>query len=154
MKIRDFVSKEVVTVDENKKVIDVAKIMGEKRIGSVIVTKEGKPYGIFTERDLLSKAILDNGLDNPVKNYTSTPLITRNWKKDCASHKDSQRTHNRGSRTNVLVFDAKYRQKFLFANTCWPFSRKGAVDYIAERRNAVGDYVGLMDHLLRRLFRV
>jgi len=78
MKIRDFMSKEVVTVDENKKVIDVAKIMGEKRIGSVIVTKEGKPYGIFTERDLLSKAILDNGLDNPVKNYTSTPLITVN----------------------------------------------------------------------------
>lgn len=56
MKIRDFMSKEVVTVDENKKVIDVAKIRGEKRIGSVIVMKEGKPYGIFTERDLLSKA--------------------------------------------------------------------------------------------------
>ncbi len=78
MKIRDFMSKDVMTVDENMKVIEVAKIMGEKRIGSVIVTKEGKPYGIFTERDLLSKAILDNGLDNPVKNYTSTPLITVN----------------------------------------------------------------------------
>jgi len=78
MKIRDFMSKDVMTVDENMKVIDAAKIMGEKRVGSVIVTKEGKPYGIFTERDLLSKAILDNGLDNPVKNYTSTPLITVN----------------------------------------------------------------------------
>lgn len=76
MKIRDFMTRDVVTVDENEKVIDVAKIMGEKRIGSVIVTKEGNPYGIFTERDLLSKAILENGLENPVKNYTSTPLIT------------------------------------------------------------------------------
>ncbi len=76
MKIGDFMSKNVVMVDENEKVKDVAKLMGEKRIGSVIVTRDNKPYGIFTERDLLSKAFLDNGLENAVKNYTSTPLIT------------------------------------------------------------------------------
>ncbi len=76
MKIGDFMSKNVVMVDENEKVKDVAKLMGEKRIGSVIVTRDNKPYGIFTERDLLSKAFLDDGLENAVKNYTSTPLIT------------------------------------------------------------------------------
>ncbi len=78
MKIGDFMSRNVVMVDENLKVKEVAKMMGEKRIGSVIVTKDSKPYGIFTERDLLSKAFLDDGLDNAVKNYTSTPLITVN----------------------------------------------------------------------------
>lgn len=70
----------------------------------------------YLQNEICFPKLLDNGLDN-VKNYTSTPLITRNLKKDCASRKDSQRTHNRGSRTNVLVFDAKYRQKFLFINT-------------------------------------
>ncbi len=76
MKIGEFMQKEVAMVDEKTKVIDVARIMGERRIGSVIVTKNGKPYGIFTERDFFSKAILDNGMENAVSNYASTPLIT------------------------------------------------------------------------------
>ncbi len=76
MKIGDYMEKEVVMVDEGEKVIDVARILGEKRIGSVIVTKNGKPYGIFTERDFFSRAIMDNGLDNSVGMYASSPLIT------------------------------------------------------------------------------
>ncbi|MCP8321803.1 MAG: CBS domain-containing protein, partial [archaeon] len=50
--------------------------MGEKHIGSLIVTSQGKPAGIFTERDLLSKIILKRlKLDEiKVKDYMSTPL--------------------------------------------------------------------------------
>ncbi|MHA2065459.1 MAG: CBS domain-containing protein [Candidatus Thorarchaeota archaeon] len=29
--------------------------MGEKKIGSVVITREGEPIGIFTERDLLTQ---------------------------------------------------------------------------------------------------
>lgn len=76
MKIGDFMQREVLMVDEKTKVLEVARLMGERRIGSVIVTRNGEPYGIFTERDFFSKAILDNGLENAVSNYTSTPLIT------------------------------------------------------------------------------
>jgi CBS domain-containing protein len=50
--------------------------MGERRIGSVLITKGEKPYGIFTERDLLSKVLLEGNLDDEVGKYTSTPLIT------------------------------------------------------------------------------
>ncbi|AKG91611.1 CBS domain [Geoglobus ahangari] len=76
MRIGDFMQRDVVMVDGKTKVIDVARIMGEKRIGSVIVTRDGEPYGIFTERDFFSKAVLDDGLENAVSNYASTPLIT------------------------------------------------------------------------------
>ncbi len=76
MKIGDYMEKDVVMVDESEKVVDIARIMGEKRIGSVIVTKNGKPYGIFTERDFFSKAIIDDGLENRVGMYASSPLIT------------------------------------------------------------------------------
>ncbi len=76
MRIGDFMERDVVMVDESVKVVDVAKLMGEKRIGSVIVTKNGKPYGIFTERDFFSKAIIDDGLENRVGMYASSPLIT------------------------------------------------------------------------------
>jgi CBS domain-containing protein len=53
-KVDDFMSKHVVTADEENSVINVAKTMGSQRIGSVIITHNGAPTGIFTERDLLS----------------------------------------------------------------------------------------------------
>ena len=54
VKVDDFMTKPVVTADEEASVINVAKIMGAQRIGSVIITREGEPFGIFTERDLLT----------------------------------------------------------------------------------------------------
>lgn len=52
--VDDFMTKELVTATESTPVIDLAKIMGNKRVGSVIITHDGMPYGIFTERDLLT----------------------------------------------------------------------------------------------------
>jgi CBS domain-containing protein len=54
IKVDDFMTKEVVTADEETPVISIAKIMGKQRIGSVIITRGGEPFGIFTERDLLT----------------------------------------------------------------------------------------------------
>lgn len=53
-----------------------AREMGRKRVGSLIVVREGKPWGIFTERDLLTKVIAarrDPGVS--VEGVASTPLI-------------------------------------------------------------------------------
>ncbi|MCS7129960.1 MAG: CBS domain-containing protein [Archaeoglobaceae archaeon] len=75
MKIGEAMTKTVVMVDQKTKVKDVCKIMGEKKIGSVVVTKEGKPFGIFTERDLLSKVLLSGSLEEEVGRYCSSPLI-------------------------------------------------------------------------------
>ncbi len=75
MKVGDVMTREVISVDYETKVKEVCKIMGEKRIGSVIVTQYGKPVGIFTERDLLSKVLLKGSLDDEVGKYMSTPLI-------------------------------------------------------------------------------
>ncbi|MCP8320781.1 MAG: CBS domain-containing protein, partial [archaeon] len=58
VKVKDVMIKEVITIDGEKSVYEACKIMGEKHIGSLIVTSQGKPAGIFTERDLLSKIIL------------------------------------------------------------------------------------------------
>jgi CBS domain-containing protein len=54
VQVNDFMTKEVVTADEETSVLNVSKIMGTQRIGSVIITRKGLPCGIFTERDLLS----------------------------------------------------------------------------------------------------
>jgi len=78
MRIKDVMKKNLVSIDGERRIIDACKLMGKMHIGSVLVTLENKPYGIFTERDLLSK-IVAKGLDikkAKVKNYASHPLIT------------------------------------------------------------------------------
>ena len=72
-----FMTKQVITTDEKTPVDSVAKIMGEKRIGSVIITSQGEPIGIFTERDLLTKFLAkDKSLIIEVGKACSSPLIT------------------------------------------------------------------------------
>jgi len=77
MKVDDVMTKRAVMVPSGTTVREVAKIMGEKRIGSVIVTRRGKPFGIFTERDLLT-TFLTRGkpLKTRVGVAASSPLIT------------------------------------------------------------------------------
>jgi CBS domain-containing protein len=77
VKVDDFMTKKVETVDEKTHVATVAKMMGEKRIGSVIVTSKGEPFGIFTERDLLSTFLAKGKpLTAEVGKEASSPLIT------------------------------------------------------------------------------
>ena len=72
-----FMAKQVITADEEVLVENVAEIMAEKRIGSVIVTSQEKPIGIFTERDLLTKFLAkDKSLTVEVGKACSSPLIT------------------------------------------------------------------------------
>jgi CBS domain-containing protein len=72
-----FMAKKIITVDEEMLVENVAEVMAEKRVGSVIVTRQEKPVGIFTERDLLTKFLVkDKSLIAEVGNACSSPLIT------------------------------------------------------------------------------
>ncbi len=76
LKVDDYMTSPVETTEEDTPVSDVVKAMGEKRIGSIITTKGGQPEGIFTERDLLTRIISDDGrMDIPVKERASSPII-------------------------------------------------------------------------------
>ncbi len=75
--VDEFMTRDIVSVSEDETIAGVAGIMGEKRIGSVIVNREGKPSGIFTERDLLSKFLIQGKtLDTPVGTASSFPIKT------------------------------------------------------------------------------
>lgn len=69
-------TEKVETADKNDSVAKVVKLMGIQRIGSVVVTSEGKPMGIFTERDLLTTMVAKGKpLSTPVGEMASTPLM-------------------------------------------------------------------------------
>ena len=77
VKVDDFMTKRVETADEKTSVASVVKLMGEKRIGSVIVTRKGEPFGIFTERDLLTTFLVKGKpLIAEVGKEAASPLIT------------------------------------------------------------------------------
>ena len=77
LRVDDFMSRNVVTVDGGITVARVAEIMGRTRIGSVLVTQKKGSFGIFTERDLLSKFLAkERYLDVPVGEAASFPLCT------------------------------------------------------------------------------
>ena len=75
--VDDFMTSEIVSVREDETVASVAGLMGAKRVGSVIVIHDGKPIGIFTERDLLSTFLVrGKSLETPVGVASTSPLKT------------------------------------------------------------------------------
>ncbi len=79
MLVRDVMSSPVVTVDENSKVNHVAELMDKHGLGCIIVTsKDGKPIGIITERDLVSRVLAANIKPDSMRarEVMTTPLIT------------------------------------------------------------------------------
>jgi len=67
----------VASIDSEASVKDAASRMAQQEIGSLVVTEQGKPSGIVTERDLLSRvlALARNAEATQVKMVMSKPLI-------------------------------------------------------------------------------
>ena len=71
-KIEKIMSHNVASLDISKIAADAAALMSEKKVGSVIVTKNGRPFGIVTERDLIRRYFRESLLES----LASRPLIT------------------------------------------------------------------------------
>lgn len=58
--VADIMTKDVQTSTENETILNIAKVMQSRRIGSVVVVRSFKPVGIITERDLTYKVVANN----------------------------------------------------------------------------------------------
>jgi CBS domain-containing protein len=58
-KVRNVMTKNVVTVPDDDTVLAAARKMKENDIGDVIVTKHGKMCGIVTDRDIVIRTIAE-----------------------------------------------------------------------------------------------
>ena len=68
----------VSAVLQSTHVSDVAKIMVEKNVGSVVVTRDYEPLGIITERDIIERIVLTNKNVNEIaaQEIMTAPLLT------------------------------------------------------------------------------
>ena len=74
--VKHVTSKELITLDINKKSKQAVEVMLANDIGCVIVTDNRKPVGIVTDRDVLKRGGLLEGKNFSVGTYMSTPLVT------------------------------------------------------------------------------
>jgi CBS domain-containing protein len=75
--VKNFMTKNVVTIDAQKTVFEAAKLMRHQGVGDLVVTESKTPKGIVTERDIVRRAVAQKRpLDIKVSEIMSTPLIT------------------------------------------------------------------------------
>lgn len=73
----EIMSKSPVTVAPQTTAVEAAAIMKQKDLGSLLVVTDGKPVGIVTERDLVTKVVaLDaHASEVPVASMMTSPVV-------------------------------------------------------------------------------
>ncbi|MEM4955952.1 MAG: CBS domain-containing protein, partial [Metallosphaera sp.] len=74
--VKDYMKTEVISVEKGATLRQITKIMTEKNVGSVIITENGKPIGIVTERDVVRAIGKDHKRDDKVDDIMTVSLIT------------------------------------------------------------------------------
>jgi CBS domain-containing protein len=111
------------TVGPSQTIREAIYSMRHRREGCVIVTEHGKPTGIFTERDVLSKILLKGVADNtPIAEVmTQPPMVIR---EDCVVADVIRTMHRGGFRHMPIVDKAGYLTGLV--------SVRQVVEYIVE----------------------
>ena len=74
-KVKDIMTKTVITVDANKTVTEATALMTEKNVSNLIVMDGNTPTGIVTERDFVRKVLARNITSaTKISEIMSTPL--------------------------------------------------------------------------------
>ena len=60
-KILEAKGSELISLEESASVLDVAKLLGERRIGAIPIMKKGKLCGIISERDVVRGLAIRGG---------------------------------------------------------------------------------------------
>ena len=74
--VKEYMKTNVITVTKDTTIEQIAKIMTEKNVGSVIVVDNGKPVGIITERDIVKGIGKGKKLDSRAEEIMTSSLIT------------------------------------------------------------------------------
>jgi CBS domain-containing protein len=79
MLVKDVMSNPVITIDQEADIFEAAQLMDKNDVGCIVVIdKNGKPAGIITERDMITRVLAKNILANKIKakKVMTSPLIT------------------------------------------------------------------------------
>jgi CBS domain-containing protein len=125
-RVRDIVhSRDLFSVEETDTVADVARRMAELHVGAILVLNRGDLRGVFSERDLMRRVVLER-LDperTPVAEVMSTDLATID---EMASIEDAMEMMRRCSCRHLPVLRGSRVVSFL--------SMRDVMNYELERK--------------------
>ena len=105
--VRDIMIRDVVTIENNKTAKDVALLLAEKNISSLVVVKNGEPIGLVTERDLARKV---STTDKKSSEIPLSELMSSNfrWVEPMSSIEDAvQKMLNKNIRRLLVLENGK-----------------------------------------------
>lgn len=77
MPIQDLAREEVVRANPETSVPELAQLMRDQKVGSVIITNDETPVGIVTDRDLTTRVLAEEAsTDQTAEDVMSTGLCT------------------------------------------------------------------------------
>ena len=79
MKAQDIMSRNLIIMNDNTSISEVARIMKEKDIGFIPISNDNKIIGVITDHDIVVNDISNKcNLDTPVKEYATKNVISVN----------------------------------------------------------------------------
>ncbi|WP_042381044.1 CBS domain-containing protein [Streptacidiphilus melanogenes] len=99
MRVRDVMNSPTVTVGPGDSIRRAAESMRAHDVGCVLVTRDGAPLGVVTDRDTTVRAVaLGGDLEAPVTTVMSEPVVTLDADADLA---DAYRAFRRSGRRRL-----------------------------------------------------
>ncbi|WP_338599326.1 CBS domain-containing protein [Sulfolobus tengchongensis] len=74
--VKEYMKTKVITVEKRVTLKEVARIMTENKVGSVIVVENDKPVGIITEHDIVRAIGKGKELETKAEEIMTVSLIT------------------------------------------------------------------------------
>jgi len=75
--VSQIMIKNVLSTEKSTQLADAARLMTEKGIGCVVITENGKPVGVLTEKDIMKEIVRDkNVFEKDVGSLMSRPLVS------------------------------------------------------------------------------
>jgi len=104
--VNDLMTKNVLTIDANKTIIEAAILMSQNDVGDLVVMENNTPVGIVTERDFVRRILaVEKPTNTRVSEVMSTPL--RVIDPEAPIKEAARRMINKGIRRLAVIKDNK-----------------------------------------------
>ncbi len=122
----------LVTMDYNASVVEAAKVMKKKDVGSILVSDGKKIGAIVTDEDIVRKAVATGDIDVKVRKIATKPLITIHPGADLV---EAARQMAKKNVRRLVVLDSADRVVGMISQTDIMKLSPSLYDLIAEREH-------------------
>ncbi len=78
LQVREIMNSPAVTIEEDKTILEAARLMKESDVGGIVVINQEKPVGILTRTDIIEKLLADekDPKETRVREIMTSPITT------------------------------------------------------------------------------